>query len=227
MIAFIRKSKVFFVCIFLFIYIHELGSTPEDRHVRHTKYIATPKSPEETRWVDSVMLTLNSRDRLAQLFMMPAYSNLDEKHENSVKKGITDYHIGGLIFFQGTPEKQAKLTNMYQSVSKIPLIISMDAEWGVGMRLKDVISFPRQMALGSIRDNNLIYELGVEIARQCKLLGVNINFAPVVDVNNNSDNPVINSRSFGENPAEVSAKGIALMEGMQDNGVIACAKHFP
>jgi beta-glucosidase-like glycosyl hydrolase/CubicO group peptidase (beta-lactamase class C family) len=179
------------------------------------------------KWVDSIMLTLNPRDRLAQLFMMAAYSNLDEKHENSVKRGITDYHIGGLIFFQGTPEKQAELTNLYQSVSRIPLIISMDAEWGVGMRLKDVISFPRQMALGSIRDNNLIYELGAEIARQCKLLGVNINFAPVVDVNNNSDNPVINYRSFGENPVEVSAKGIALMEGMQDNGVIACAKHFP
>jgi beta-glucosidase-like glycosyl hydrolase/CubicO group peptidase (beta-lactamase class C family) len=173
------------------------------------------------------MFTLDSRDRLAQLFMMPAYSNLDERHENSVKKGIADYHIGGLIFFQGTPEKQAALTNMYQSVSKIPLIISMDAEWGVGMRLKDVIAFPRQMALGSIRDNSLIYELGAEIARQCKLLGVHINFAPVVDVNNNSDNPVINSRSFGENPAEVSAKGVALMDGMQDNGVMACAKHFP
>jgi beta-glucosidase-like glycosyl hydrolase/CubicO group peptidase (beta-lactamase class C family) len=227
MIAFIRKSKVFFVCIFLSIFVHELGSTPEDKYIRNTKYIATPKSPEETRWVDSVMFTLNSRDRLAQLFMMPAYSNLDERHENTVKKGITDYHIGGLIFFQGTPEKQAALTNIYQSASKIPLIISMDAEWGVGMRLKDVIAFPRQMALGSIRDNSLIYELGAEIARQCKLLGVHINFAPVVDVNNNSDNPVINFRSFGENPAEVSAKGIALMEGMQDNGVIACAKHFP
>jgi beta-glucosidase-like glycosyl hydrolase/CubicO group peptidase (beta-lactamase class C family) len=223
----VNKCKIFFVCIALFIFVHELGSTPEGKHIRHTKYIASPKSPEETQWVDSVMLTLNSRDRLAQLFMMPAYSNLDERHENSVKKGITDYHIGGLIFFQGTPEKQVELTNIYQSVSKIPLIISMDAEWGVGMRLKNVIAFPRQMALGSIRDNSLIYELGAEIARQCKLLGVHINFAPVVDVNNNFDNPVINSRSFGENPAEVSAKGVALMAGMQDNGVIACAKHFP
>jgi beta-glucosidase-like glycosyl hydrolase/CubicO group peptidase (beta-lactamase class C family) len=221
------RNKVFFVCILLLVFVHEVGSTPEESHIRHTKYIATPKSPKETRWVDSIMLTLNSRDRLAQLFMMPAYSNLDERHENSVKKGITDHHIGGLIFFQGTPERQAELTNIYQSVSKIPLIISMDAEWGVGMRLKDVISFPRQMALGSIRDNSLIYELGAEIARQCKLLGVHINFAPVVDVNNNSGNPVINSRSFGENPAEVAAKGVALMEGMQDNGVIACAKHFP
>ncbi|MDR2286794.1 MAG: serine hydrolase [Prevotellaceae bacterium] len=213
--------------ILLITCVHELGSTPEGRNIRNTKYIAVPKSPEEMKWVDSVMLELTPRERLAQLFMMAAYSNLDEQHENTIKKGIIDHHIGGLIFFQGTPEKQAKLTNMYQSVSKIPLIISMDAEWGVGMRLKDVISFPHQMALGSIRDNNLIYELGVEIARQCKLLGVNINFAPVVDVNNNSGNPVINYRSFGENPAEVSAKGIALMEGMQDNGVIACAKHFP
>ncbi|MDR1594663.1 MAG: serine hydrolase [Prevotellaceae bacterium] len=221
------RSKIFFVFVLSLAFVCNAGSTPESRNIRHAKYIAMPESPEEMKWVDSVMLTLNPRDRLAQLFMMAAYSNLDEKHENTVRKGITDYHIGGLIFFQGTPEKQAELTNKYQSVSKVPLIISMDAEWGVGMRLKDVISFPRQMALGSIRDNNLIYELGAEIARQCKLLGVNINFAPVVDVNNNSNNPVINFRSFGENPAEVSAKGIALMDGMQDNGVIACAKHFP
>jgi beta-glucosidase-like glycosyl hydrolase/CubicO group peptidase (beta-lactamase class C family) len=223
------RNKVFFVCILLLATVYKLDSepVPEGGHSRHTKYIAAPKSPAEMKWVDSVMLTLSSRDRLAQLFMMPAYSNLDEKHENSIKKGIQNYKIGGLIFFQGTPEKQAKLTNLYQSVSKIPLIISMDAEWGVGMRLKDVISFPKQMALGSIRDNGLIYELGAEIARQCKLLGVNINFAPVVDVNNNPNNPVINARSFGENPYEVAAKGVALMEGMQDNGLIACAKHFP
>jgi beta-glucosidase-like glycosyl hydrolase/CubicO group peptidase (beta-lactamase class C family) len=221
------RSKLLFVYILLFIFAPKLGSTPEGRHMIHTKYIASPKSPEEKRWVDSVMFMLSSRDRLAQLFMMSAYSNLDEKHENSVKKGITDYHIGGLVFFQGSPEKQAELTNLYQSVSKVPLIIAMDAEWGVGMRLKDVISFPRQMTLGSIRDNSLIYELGAEIARQCRLLGVNINFAPVVDVNNNPSNPVINYRSFGENPAEVAAKGIAFMAGMQDNGLIACAKHFP
>ncbi|MDR1583467.1 MAG: serine hydrolase [Prevotellaceae bacterium] len=221
------RCKFFVACILLLVSVQELGSTPENRHTKHIKYIAIPKSPQEMKWVDSVMFTLSSRDRLTQLFMMPAYSNLDEKHENALKQEIMNYHIGGLIFFQGTPEKQVKLTNLYQSVSKTPLIISMDAEWGVGMRLKDIISFPRQMALGSIRDNDLIYELGKEIARQCKLLGVHINFAPVVDVNNNSDNPVINFRSFGENPAEVSAKGIALMEGMQDNGVIACAKHFP
>ncbi|MDR1130737.1 MAG: serine hydrolase [Prevotellaceae bacterium] len=223
----VYKNTILLVCILLLFSVQKLGSTPEGGYARHTKYIATPKSPAEKRWVDSVMLTLSPRNRLAQLFMMPAYSNLDERHENSVKKGITDYNIGGLIFFQGTPEKQVELTNLYQSVSKIPLLVSMDAEWGVGMRLKSAIAFPQQMALGSIRDNSLIYELGAEIARQCKLLGVHINFAPVVDVNNNPGNPVINYRSFGENPFEVSEKGIALMDGMQDNGVIACAKHFP
>jgi beta-glucosidase-like glycosyl hydrolase/CubicO group peptidase (beta-lactamase class C family) len=221
------KNRILLVCILLLTSFYGLNSTPEGNHLRNTRYIATPKSPEEMRWVDSVMLTLSSRERLAQLFMMPAYSNLDERHENSVKKIITDNKIGGLIFFQGTPDKQVELTNLYQSVSKIPLLISMDAEWGLGMRLKNAIAFPQQMALGSIRDNSLIYELGAEIARQCKLLGVHINFAPVVDVNNNSGNPVINYRSFGENPSEVSEKGIALMTGMQDNGLIACAKHFP
>ncbi|MDR0385632.1 MAG: hypothetical protein LBH60_06105, partial [Prevotellaceae bacterium] len=221
------KNRILLVCILLITSFYELNSTPEGRHARETGYIAAPKSPEEMKWVDSVMFTLSPRERLAQLFMMPAYSNLDEKHENSIKKIITDYKTGGLIFFQGTLEKQVELTNLYQSVSKIPLLISMDAEWGLGMRLRNAISFPQQMALGSIRDNSLIYELGAEIARQCKLMGVHINFAPVVDVNNNSSNPVINYRSFGENPSEVSEKGIALMAGMQDNGVVACAKHFP
>ncbi|MDR0559899.1 MAG: serine hydrolase [Prevotellaceae bacterium] len=223
------KVRWIFICVVLLcISARRLGySAPEDLHVRHSKYIAEPSSRDEIRWVDSVMSQLSSRERLAQLFMMPAYSNLDEKHENQIRKLVREQKIGGLIFFQGTPEKQIELTNSYQSVSKIPLLIGMDAEWGVGMRLAGAPDFPRQMALGSISDNSLIYEFGAEIARQCKLLGVHINFAPVVDVNNNPGNPVINFRSFGENQLNVSEKGVELMRGMQDNGVIACAKHFP
>ena len=220
--------KLIACAILISIITVELGySAPEEINTMFSKYIAGPIYPLERNWVDSVMTTLTPRDRLAQLFMMPAYSNLGEKHENSVKSLVQSYNIGGLIFFQGTPEKQVELTNVYQSASKLPLLIAMDAEWGVGMRLSNVLSFPRQMALGSIRDNNLIYELGVEIARQCKLLGVHINFAPSVDVNNNVNNPVINFRSFGENQSTVGLKGVALMNGMQNNGVIACAKHFP
>ena len=131
------------------------------------------------------------------------------------------------MFLQGGPVRQAKLTNHYQSISKTPLMIAQDAEWGVSMRLDSAIRFPWQMTLGAIQDEKLIYQMGVEVARQCKLIGVNINFAPVVDVNFNPDNPIIGNRSFGENPIRVGELGVQYMKGMQHNGVLACAKHFP
>ena len=131
------------------------------------------------------------------------------------------------MFLQGGPVRQAKLTNTYQSVSEIPLMIALDAEWGISMRLDSALRFPWQMTLGSIQDEKLIYQMGAEIARQCKLIGVNINFAPVVDVNFNPENPIIGNRSFGEDPVRVAELGIQYMKGLQDNGVLACAKHFP
>ncbi len=134
-----------------------------------------------------------------------------------------------MCFFQGTPEKQAELTNKYQKLTNhVPLLISMDAEWGLGMRFKeDGLSFPRQLMLGAIQDNRLIYDMGKEVARECRRLGVHINFAPVADVNNNPENPVINTRSFGEDRYNVTAKSYMYMRGMQDNNLMACAKHFP
>src|SRR3972149_7274802 len=128
---------------------------------------------------------------------------------------------------QGNPEKQAIITNYYQSISKIPLLISMDAEWGLAMRLENTIKYPEQMTLGAIQDNHLVYEMGRDIALQMKRLGVHINFAPVIDINVNPKNPVINSRSFGEDKYNVTSKGLAYMLGMQDNGVISTGKHFP
>ncbi|GAG77234.1 unnamed protein product, partial [marine sediment metagenome] len=132
------------------------------------------------------------------------------------------------MFFQGSPQNQARLINQYQDLVDIPLLMAIDAEWGVGMRFKDqVISFPRQLMLGAIQDDNLLYEMGKEVAFQCKKIGIHVNFAPVADVNNNPDNPVINDRSFGEDMYNVAAKSFAYMKGMQDNGILACAKHFP
>lgn len=179
------------------------------------------------RWVDSTFNRLTEEERIAQLFMVAAYSNRDDSHKDEISRLIKDYKIGGLIFFQGTPTRQAELTNHYQSLSKAPLLISMDLEWGLGMRLDSTLSFPRQLTLGANPDSKLIYEMGKEIARQCKRLGVHINFAPVVDVNNNPNNPVINDRSFGEDKLNVALKGLAYMEGMQEAGIVACAKHFP
>jgi beta-glucosidase-like glycosyl hydrolase/CubicO group peptidase (beta-lactamase class C family) len=178
-------------------------------------------------WADSVLKTLSLDEKIAQLMMIRTYSNKDETYYLGVEHTILKYKIGGLCFFQGGPVRQANLTNRYQEFSKIPLLIAMDAEWGPGMRLDSTYSFPYQMTLGAMNDDHLIYEMGAAIAGQLKLLGVHINFAPVADINNNPVNPVINSRSFGESRFEVTKKSLAYMKGLQDNGIIATAKHFP
>lgn len=178
-------------------------------------------------WVDSVLNTLNTDQRISQCIWIAAYSNRDISHEVETADVIRNYGIGGIIFFQGTPEKQAELTGYYQKISEVPLLISMDAEWGVGMRLRNVEKFPYQMTLGAIQDDSLIYRMGKAVARQCRRLGTNVNLAPVADININPDNPVINYRSFGEKRENVAAKAMMYMKGMQDNGVLAVLKHFP
>jgi beta-N-acetylhexosaminidase len=181
----------------------------------------------KNRWVDSVFNSLTEDQRLGQLFMVAAYSNKDESHYREIENLIRNQHIGGLIFFQGGPGRQAVLTNRYQKAAKVPLLIGMDLEWGLQMRLDSTLQFPKQMTLGALSENSYIYEMGAEIARQCKELGVHVNFAPVVDVNVNPENPVIGYRAFGEKKENVARKGVAYMKGMQDNGVLASAKHFP
>ncbi len=178
-------------------------------------------------WVDSVFNTLSEEERIAQLIMIPVYSNKNQAHIDSISQLVQQYKVGGLIFFQGGPVRQAMMTNRYQRESKVPLMVSIDAEWGLAMRLDSTTRFPYQMALGGIEDEQLIYEMGAEIARQCRRLGIHVNFAPVVDVNNNANNPVIGFRSFGEDKYNVSRKAMAYMRGMQDNKVLANAKHFP
>ncbi len=181
----------------------------------------------DTFWVDSVLQSLTTEEKIAQLLMVRAYSNKNETHYKEISRLITKYNIGGLCFFQGGPVRQANLTNRYQKLAKTPLFTALDAEWGLGMRLDSSFSFPYQMTMGAMDYNEPVYQTGAEIAHQLKAIGVNINFAPVVDINNNPDNPVINSRSFGEDKENVAAKGIAYMRGIQDNGIIATAKHFP
>jgi beta-N-acetylhexosaminidase len=182
---------------------------------------------QKSAWADSVFKSLSPDERIAQLFMVAAYSNKDKAHVDEITRLVKDYKIGGLIFFQGGPARQAHLNNYYQSISKVPLMISIDGEWGLGMRLDSTVSFPKQMTLGAIQNDSLIYEMGTEVAEHCKRMGIHVNFAPVVDVNNNPQNPVIGYRSFGENKYNVAKKGIAYMKGMQDRGVMANAKHFP
>lgn len=184
-------------------------------------------SYQQSRWVDSVFNTLTPDERIAQLLMVAAYSNRGPEHKQEIVKLIDEQKIGGLIFFQGNPVRQTELLNEYQEKSDVPLLVAIDAEWGLGMRLDNTISYPFQMTLGAIQDDRLIYDMGVEVARQLKRVGVHMNFAPVVDVNNNPGNPVINYRSFGEDKYNVAEKGIAYMTGMQDNNILTTAKHFP
>ncbi|WP_154857114.1 glycoside hydrolase family 3 N-terminal domain-containing protein [Cyclobacterium xiamenense] len=178
-------------------------------------------------WADSVLATMSQEEKIAQLIMIPAYSNKGQVHVDSISNLVKKYGVGGIIFFQGGPVRQAHMINRFQSESKIPLMISLDGEWGLRMRLDSTVRYPYQMALGGIADEQLLYEMGAEVARQARRSGIHVNFAPVVDVNNNPGNPVIGFRSFGEEKENVARKSLAYMKGMQDQGVLASAKHFP
>ena len=182
---------------------------------------------KQNNWVDSVYATLNTDQRIAQLMIIAAFNNKDKAHIQDVECHVREIGVGGLIFFKGNPYRQAVLTNQYQKLSKVPLIISIDGEWGLNMRLDSTPVFPRQMVFGGANRTDLTKQFGVIVGKQCKRIGVNFNFAPDVDVNNNMNNPVINDRSYGESKYIVAKNGIAYMQGMQSENIIASAKHFP
>ena len=186
-----------------------------------------PKTEGESIWVDSIYNQMTFDEKVGQLFMVAAYSNKDAAHVAEIDKLVTNYKIGGLIFFQGGPMRQAKLTNRYQSKAKVPLFIGIDAEWGLSMRLDSTYRYPWNMTLGAIQDLKLIEKVGANMAKESKRLGVHFNFSPVLDINTNPKNPIIGFRSFGENKKIVAEKAIALMKGIQDNGVYTTGKHFP
>jgi len=211
------------VCFALVILCSGISLKAQENNSKTPKFLQYTNST----WVDSLMNSLTPNERIAQLIMVAAYSNRGEEHRQEILELIENQKIGGLIFFQGGPIRQVQQMNEYQAASKVPLLGAIDAEWGLGMRLDSTISYPFQMALGAIQNDSLIYKMGTEIARQIKQVGLHLNFAPVVDVNNNANNPVINFRSFGENKYNVAEKGIEYMSGLQDGGVLPTAKHFP
>ncbi|MFH0893824.1 MAG: glycoside hydrolase family 3 N-terminal domain-containing protein, partial [Bacteroidota bacterium] len=181
----------------------------------------------DTHWVDSVMNSLMPEQRLAQLFMLACFTQKDDDKLSAIPEYICKYNLGGIMFMRSSPVKMAKMCNWYQSLARTPLLIAADAEWGLSMRIDSTVSFPRPMSMGAANDEQLVYDAAAEMARQLKRLGIHMNFAPVVDVNNNPQNPVISNRSFGEDKRLVARLGIAYMKGLQDNGIIATAKHFP
>ncbi|MEQ8624670.1 MAG: glycoside hydrolase family 3 N-terminal domain-containing protein [Vicingaceae bacterium] len=186
-----------------------------------------PFLEQKSVWADSIHAQMTLDEKIGQLFNVAANSTKGKDYEKEVESLIQEYHLGGLTFFKGGPVQQAKLTNRYQSLAKTPLMIAIDGEWGLSMRLDSTIKYPWQMTLGAIQDDELLYQMGLDVAEQFRRIGVHVNFAPVVDVNNNPENPVIFARSFGEDKRNVARKGIAYMKGMQDGNLLACAKHFP
>ncbi|MBO9200033.1 MULTISPECIES: glycoside hydrolase family 3 N-terminal domain-containing protein [Niastella] len=188
-------------------------------------------NPAADHWVDSVFKTLSKNQKIAQLMVVRVSSIGADRtvvfYDKQVEEAINKYNIGGLCLFQGGPVKQAAILNHLQAIAKTPLLVTIDAENGVGMRMDSVLGLPRQMMMGAVQDRSIIYEYGRVVGEQCKRIGIQVNYAPVVDINNNPNNPVINDRSFGEDKYKVAEYGIAYMKGMQDVGVMGCAKHFP
>ena len=184
-------------------------------------------SEVQKKWVDSVYNQLTFDEKIGQLFMIAAYSNKDSAHIKSIDKLITENKVGGLIFFQGGPLRQARLTNRFQSKSKLPLFIGIDAEWGLSMRLDSTYRYPWNMTLGAIKDKSLIRKVGENMGKQTKRLGIQFNFAPVLDINTNSKNPIIGFRSFGESKENVTESALAIMKGFQSSGILSTGKHFP
>jgi beta-glucosidase-like glycosyl hydrolase/CubicO group peptidase (beta-lactamase class C family) len=189
------------------------------------------ETPEAKHWVDSVFKKLSKEERIAQLMVVRLSAKTPDGvifYDKKVEEEIRQYNIGAICLFQGNPVQQANYINYFQSIAKTPLMICIDGETGVGMRMTDsVMKFPDQLTLGAVNDTNLIYKIGKAIGEQCKRAGIQVNYAPVIDINNNPDNPVINFRSFGEDKYKVASYGASIMQGMQDAGIMACAKHFP
>jgi beta-glucosidase-like glycosyl hydrolase len=185
------------------------------------------QDPGCRQWVDSVFNTMTLKEKVGQLFIY-TLSPVDTKPNIALLRNVVhDQKVGGLLYSKGVLETQAMLTNRAQEMAKVPLMITFDGEWGLSMRIKGTPVYPRNMVLGCISDKQLIYDYGMEVARQCRELGVHVNFAPVADVNINPQNPVINTRSFGEDPRNVSDKVISYSSGLENGGVLSVLKHFP
>lgn len=228
-------KKIF---LFAFIFLVFCGQLATDAQHVSTRPVPVPAADpslvcslqNDTRcrqWVDSVLKQLTLKERIGQLFIYTIAPQQNKANRELLRKVVEDYKVGGLLFSGGLMQNQVALTNEAQQMADVPLMITFDGEWGLSMRLRGTPGFPKNMVLGCIRDDSLIYEYGREMARQCRELGVQVNFAPVADVNINPRNPVINTRSFGENPRDVADKVIAYSKGLEDGGVLSVSKHFP
>ena len=183
---------------------------------------------EECRqWVEEKLSGMTLKEKIGQLFIHTVAPQNTPQNRKNIQNAVKEYKVGGLLFSGGQLENQVNLTNFAQEMAEVPLLLTFDGEWGLGMRLKGMLDFPRNRVLGCIQDNTLLYEYGKEVARQCREIGVHVNFAPVADVDNNPQNPVINTRSFGGDPKNVAEKVIVYSQGLEEGGVLSVSKHFP
>ncbi|MES2587421.1 MAG: glycoside hydrolase family 3 N-terminal domain-containing protein [Bacteroidota bacterium] len=220
------KKIIFFSIIALF-----FSLTHRNKHTfknKKSKIHAIPEfAKSDNAWAKSILKSMTLEEKIAQFFMVATWSNKNEEHQAEIENLIKNQKIGGLIYFQGTQESMKTSISRFQGVSKTPLLIGMDAEWGIAMRLNEAERFPYAYTIGAANDTILSEKLGAMIAQECKEMGVHINFAPVADVNSNSENPVIGFRSFGENSLHVSKHVAAMVRGMEKNGILTSIKHFP
>lgn len=216
---------------FLFICSSFVSTTEIDQGLESFMDTSKVTKPDflkgDVSWAKTTLASLTTEEKIAQLCFIRSSSLRDDAEELKLTKLVKTYGIGGITFFKGKSEEMKALGEKYQSISKIPLIYSIDGEWGASMRLTDMPKYPWMMTLGAITDDRLVFDAAAQMAMEFKSLGIHMNLAPDVDVNNNPNNPIINSRSFGENKVNVARKGISYMKGLQHNGVMACAKHFP
>ncbi|MFR9165629.1 MAG: glycoside hydrolase family 3 N-terminal domain-containing protein [Dysgonomonas sp.] len=216
----VRKLAIVSVAFFVFISV-KAKEKVEPTILRNVNFV------EMNQWVDSVFNQMSLDEKIGQTIFVMADGNDNEANRRKLTGFVQNQYIGGILFSKGDPIDQANLTNLCRQNAKTPLMITLDGEWGLSMRLKNTTRFPMNMMLGAVRNDSLLYYYGKEVARQCKLMGIHVNFAPVMDVNSNPQNPVIGRRSFGENTDNVSRKGIMYSKGLEDGGVMAVAKHFP
>ncbi len=223
-IFYVMRLKLFFLGLLL-----SVCAVLPARDLTSPLFFHRPVPESFSPWVEDQIRKMSLEEKIAQLLMIQVYSDASTKELKSVYETVRKYHPGGVCFFSGGPSRQIGIANRLQKLSEVPMLMAIDGEWGPSMRLDSCLYFPRQMTLGAlpVSDYGLIERMGIAIGRQCHALGLHINFAPCVDVNCNPLNPVINSRSFGEDPEKVAAMSVALMRGMQSQGVGACAKHFP
>ena len=213
-------KKLLFACFFVF-YSFQGFSQEQNPLIVKDDY------QNQKKWVDSIYDQMTVEEKLGQLFMVDIFSSDPKVKTDKIKELISNYHIGGVIFSKGGPQRQAKLNNEFQDLAKVPLMMAMDAEWGLAMRLDSTYAFPWNMTLGAITENKIVEKIGKRIGEHTKRMGMHINFAPVVDINTNPKNPIIGNRSFGEDKENVTEKALAFMKGMQSAGIIGSAKHFP